>query len=470
MSEPIIRIGQVANLENRISSAANTVRVSQNGSSTLSAKQLNFVNTANVTITVSDSGDGNANIAIFSAGGGGGGGGTLSNIAISSNGTFRTNANAFNFVNTATVSVTVTTGVDGNANISLTSTGSTGNTAIARQSFTGNGVQTIFPLSTSPEDENHTLVFVDAVFQSPNAYAINGNNLEFASAPDNNSNVEVYIYGSGSAGQVVIASDTFTGNGSCTSYTLSQTGSSIKTLVYLDGVSQRPIIDYQVSGTGLSFNVAPANATIIEARTFTNFNALDINVAPVSLASDRFTGTGACTQFTLTQSGTTDGTFVFINGVSQKPGVDFTVANTTLNMTIAPANNSVVEARTIGQFKVVESTSKVDSDRFTGDGTTTVFRTSSSSSSTKAFVYIDGVAQKPFVDYNLTGNRLTFVEAPENGVSIEVRTFSPFAVGDLSKTLIVYGRNAQISIPLRLGTPATFTIVGRTANTIVGVS
>lgn len=466
MSEPIIRIGQVANLENRLSSAANTVRVSQNGSSALNAKQLNFVNTANVTIAITDSGNGNANISFDVAAGGGG---TLSNIAISSNGTFRTNANAFNFVNTATVSVTVTSGINGNANISL-STSATGNTAIARQSFTGNGVQTIFPLSTSPEDENHTLVFVDAVFQSPNAYAINGNNLEFASAPDNNSNVEVYIYGSGSAGQVVIASDTFTGNGSCTSYTLSQTGSSIKTLVYLDGVSQRPIIDYQVSGTGLSFNVAPANATIIEARTFTNFNALDINVAPVSLASDRFTGTGACTQFTLTQSGTTDGTFVFINGVSQKPGVDFTVANTTLNMTIAPANNSVVEARTIGQFKVVESTSKVDSDRFTGDGTTTVFRTSSSSSSTKAFVYIDGVAQKPFVDYNLTGNRLTFVDAPENGVSIEVRTFSPFAVSDLSKTLIVYGRNAPISIPLRLGTPATFTIVGRTANTSVGVS
>jgi hypothetical protein len=63
MSEPIIRTTQVANLETNLGSAANTVRVSQNGSSTLSAKQLNFVNTTNVSITVSDSGNGNANIS-----------------------------------------------------------------------------------------------------------------------------------------------------------------------------------------------------------------------------------------------------------------------------------------------------------------------------------------------------------------------------------------------------------------------
>lgn len=69
MSEPIIRTTQVANLQSSLDSAANTVRVSQNGSSTLSAKQLNFVNTTNVSITVSDSGNGNANISFEVAGG-----------------------------------------------------------------------------------------------------------------------------------------------------------------------------------------------------------------------------------------------------------------------------------------------------------------------------------------------------------------------------------------------------------------
>lgn len=49
-------------------SAANTVRVSQNSGSTLSAKQLNFINSAAVLVTVTDSGDGNANVQFFASG------------------------------------------------------------------------------------------------------------------------------------------------------------------------------------------------------------------------------------------------------------------------------------------------------------------------------------------------------------------------------------------------------------------
>lgn len=417
MSEPKIRIDQVQNLESRLSSS-----------------------------------------------------GSLSNIRISANSTGTVNANGLNFVNTSTVTISITAGANGNANISFTSAGGvSGNTAIARQSFTGNGAQLIFPLSTTPEDENHTLVFVDAVYQGPDAYSINGNNLEFDSAPDNGANVEVYIYGSGSAGQVVITSDRFAGTGSCTAFTLSQTGSAIKTLVFLDGVAQRPTVDYQVSGTGLSFNVAPANATVIEARTFSNFNATDINVAPVSLASDRFTGTGSCTVFTLSQTGTTDGTFVFINGVSQKPGVDYSVANTALTLSRAPANGSIVEARTIGQFKVIETSSKVDSDTFTADGTTTAYSLSSPSTTTRVFVNIDGVAQKPFTDYVVTGNRLSFIQAPPSGTIIEARTFSPFVVAqETLKTLNIYARTGAVAIPLTGA--GTLTVVGRSANTIIGVS
>jgi len=51
-------------------SSANTVRVSANGGSTLSGKQLNFVNTETAIITVSDAADGNANITVNVIGGG----------------------------------------------------------------------------------------------------------------------------------------------------------------------------------------------------------------------------------------------------------------------------------------------------------------------------------------------------------------------------------------------------------------
>jgi hypothetical protein len=58
----------------QVNAAANTVRVSQNSGSTLSAKQLNFVNSPNVAFTVADSGDGNANVSIAITGTVGGAG------------------------------------------------------------------------------------------------------------------------------------------------------------------------------------------------------------------------------------------------------------------------------------------------------------------------------------------------------------------------------------------------------------
>lgn len=65
-------IGNAYNAANaayaQANSAANTARVSANGGSTLSAKQLNFVNSVSVLVSVTDAGDGNANI-MFSASG-----------------------------------------------------------------------------------------------------------------------------------------------------------------------------------------------------------------------------------------------------------------------------------------------------------------------------------------------------------------------------------------------------------------
>jgi hypothetical protein len=380
MSEPIIRIAQVANLENRLASA-------------------------------------------------------VANISVSSNGVFSTNANGFNFVNTSSVQVTVTPGVNGNANISFASSGGT---VVVRDNFTGDGNTVNFTLSTEPEDQTHTLVFVDLVFQSETAYSVSGSTLTFGTAPDNGANVDVYIYGGG-VGSTVVTSDVFTGTGACTSYQLTQTATSSRTFIYLDGVAQRPGYDYQVSGTTLSFNVAPANATVIEARTLSAFDTVDINVAPVSLYSDKFTGTGSCTQFTLSQTGTTDSTFVFLNGVSQKPGTDFTVggvSNTTLTLTSPPANGSVLEVRTVGAFRLSENQSRIESDIFTGDGNTVSFTMSTVSTTKKTFAFIDGVAQKPVTDYSVGGNIITFTEAPPSGTFIEVRSVAPFifatSTGDLA--------------------------------------
>lgn len=119
--------------------AANTVRVSQNGASTLSSRQLNFVNTATITVAVTANPDGsNANVAFTAVGGAAfdqanaayaKANSAANNVAIFANGTVvLSNANV-NFNNTATINVSATANGTGQVNIAFTANASALSTA-----------------------------------------------------------------------------------------------------------------------------------------------------------------------------------------------------------------------------------------------------------------------------------------------------------------------------------------------------
>ena len=57
-------------------------------------------------------------------------------------------------------------------------------------SFTGTGSQVDFTLSTTPISKNHTLVFIDGVYQGKAGYSVSGTTLTFSEAPPLNSAVE----------------------------------------------------------------------------------------------------------------------------------------------------------------------------------------------------------------------------------------------------------------------------------------
>lgn len=304
--------------------------------------------------------------------------------------------------------------------------GPTGNTVSTYyQKFAGTGACTTFTLSSAPASQGQTLVFVDKVVQSQTAFSVNSTSLILSSAPSNGANVEVYVFGS--AGSGIMLSDRYVSNGSNTTYVLSQPSTTEKTFVYFNGVSQRPQADYQVSGSQLTLNTAAPNGVNVEIRTLGVLDIYDLNIAPVSFATDVFTGTGACTSFTLSQGSTTSGTFVFLNGVSQKPGTDYSVGgagNTTLTLSTAPANGTKVEVRTLGNFRTIENKTRVSSQRFTANGVQTVFTLNEPSTSERVLVYVDGVSQVPDVDYVVAGNSLTITPATANGSVIEVRNFA----------------------------------------------
>lgn len=59
------------------------------------------------------------------------------------------------------------------------------------QNFTGTGAQTAFTLSTSPNSEDSTLIYINGVYQQKNTYSVSGTTLTFSEAPPYNSSIEV---------------------------------------------------------------------------------------------------------------------------------------------------------------------------------------------------------------------------------------------------------------------------------------
>lgn len=189
--------------------------------------------------------------------------------------TFNSNvivANTYSLILSQNSSITAN-GSQGTSGQVLTSNGSavywstvsaTSTISANAQSFTGNGSNTIFTLQESVTDQDTILVTLDGLIQKPvTDYTASGTTLTFASAPVNNTSIDIRFLG-GTSG----TSESFTGNGSNTIFTLAQSVSNQNiVLIALDGLLQIPTTDYTVSGTTLTFTSAPVNNTAIEVRT-----------------------------------------------------------------------------------------------------------------------------------------------------------------------------------------------------------
>jgi len=239
------------------------------------------------------------------------------------------------------------------------------------------------------------------------------------------SNGTEYFVISGTGGalaDLTITSQTFTGNGSATNFILTKSTTNLETFVFLNGVAQVPVTDYSITGTTLSFTVAPAVNNEIEVRTL---DISDINGVDITLSS--FTGNGSNTIFTLaTALGSNTSTFVYLNGVAQVPVTDYSVSNTTLTFTTAPANLDQIRAITISAI------GDYTSDSFTANSTVNNnFVLSTPTVTTKAVVFINGVAQAPSIDYYVSGNNLVLSANASINDVVQVRSLyeEPSATG-----------------------------------------
>ncbi len=137
---------------------------------------------------------------------------------------------------------------------------------IARDSFTGNGSTTAYVLTMSISNENATQVYLDGVYQSKSNYSTSGSTLTFSTAPSNGTAIEVVHIKAVNTSS--LNQNNFTGNGSTTAFTLSQTiDDEVKTFVFIQGVYQEKST-YSISGTTLTFTTAPQNGYTIEVMAF----------------------------------------------------------------------------------------------------------------------------------------------------------------------------------------------------------
>ena len=190
--------------------------------------------------------------------------------------------------------------------------------------------------------------------------------------------------------RAIATNDTFTGDGSTTTFTLSQGAASANDLtVVVNNVRQEPGASksYTLTApTSLVFNVAPADADEIYVINPTQVESI---VRAGDLSSGAITG-----QTEESTSEDNDLILMFDTSASALRKVTKTNFSPSLTYTAGSA---------------------------TGDGSTTVFTINSGRAVADVLVIVNGVVLVPTTDYTISGTNLTFATAPGASAEIQFR-------------------------------------------------
>ena len=183
--------------------------------------------------------------------------------------------------------VSFTTAPPNGANIEIVHIKALALSGFNKNNFVGTGSQTAFTLNTTVNEENMTFVFLEGIYQDKSTYGISGSTLTFATAPQNGYNIEVMVLGAISASTNALYTDTFTGDGTETAYTLGITPVDLNAIeVYLNGLYQN-VATLTLAANVVTFATAPPSGVIIEIRSVGFLNSGG-TLAPATLTG----GTG----------------------------------------------------------------------------------------------------------------------------------------------------------------------------------
>ena len=246
--------------------------------------------------------------AIAGSGGGGGGSSTISRDSFSGNGStvnFTLSSSVSDEVNTqvyidgvyqsklnySTSGTTLTfstappTGTNNIEVVHISSVTVDSASTLTKSSFTGDGNQTAFTLSTEPTSEDFTFVFVQGVYQEKSTYSLSGTTLTFSTAPQNTYTIEVMSIGAVNVQQTnYLEYDSFTGDGNQTAFTLANGSPTDEkfTMVFIQGVYQEKST-YSLASGVITFALAPDNGYTIEIMSI---SGAGVKAVPTVTADD----------------------------------------------------------------------------------------------------------------------------------------------------------------------------------------
>ncbi len=213
--------------------------------------------------------------------------------------------------------------------------GALGSAAV--DSFTGNGTNTIYVLTSPPDTTLPITVTVDGVaLVAGVGYTLTGQNLVLTSPPAPGSVVAVTYTtlvassgtGLGSATfDAAITYDIFTGNGSTPSFTLKAPPGNLAAMdVAINGVVKTPGTDYLLTGQVITFTTAPAAAANILVRYAATLAATAESVIQESRIA---TENQAVFLLTATYQPGAQTMMVYQNGLRLTPGTDYAETDST---------------------------------------------------------------------------------------------------------------------------------------------
>src|SRR6056300_199266 len=250
-------------------------------------------------------------------------------------------------------------------NVTISSSGGGGsaglNQVINTYEATGDGSTVAFDTGTTITTEDLTWVFIDGVYQEKGAYSTSGSTVTFSAAPANGTSIEILNLSSITTGGA-FDHNSFSGDGSTTDFTLANTpDSETDLIVFIDGVYQNNNA-FNVSGTTLSFDTAPANGTTVIAYSIGGVVTGKANIV------NTFNGDSSTTDFTLSIDPKDEkNTIVFVGGVYQ-PKATYSISGTTLTFSEAPPTGTGNIEVSISQITTTTQLAAdiLDGNTFTG--------------------------------------------------------------------------------------------------------